>query len=678
MTTDKPVPGQAPIQILLVEDSRIDRMLALEALKELRAPHTVHCVEDGEEALDFLRRRGRFGDVPRPDLILLDLNLPRTSGREVLLEVKGDEDLRLVPVLVLTTSGAEEDAREAYAAHANGFITKPVDLDDYLRVVRAVEAFWFGVVKRPPAPRARPSGGQTAPGARPRDGVCRVLLVEDSASDALLIESALEESTSLRFVCERAERLSGALARLRSEAFDAVVTDLSLPDSEGLDTLRQVARAAGDAPVIVLTVMDDERRGLELLRAGARDCLVKGELGARALGRAIRQAVDRARFEERLRRAQRMESIGVLAGGVAHDFNNLLTIVRGNAEMLSLGALDANATAAAARQIIAAADRGAKLTRQLLTYGRRERLRPVPAELNATVGEFASTLGRLMGPSIEIRTRLGDAPLPILADPGMIEQVMMNLVMNARDAMPGGGVVTLETQRVEIDGADGAEPSPPAGPGAYARLTVRDTGQGIPAEALPHVFEPFFTTKEAGKGSGLGLAMVYGAVSQHRGEVGVRSLPGQGAEFVVWLPLAESPPSAPAAEPRVETPSAPGSGETILLVEDEDLVREMAATVLRLHGYVVIEAATGAEALARWDEIGGRVDLLLTDLLMPGGVSGDELVRRLREKRPGLRAIVSSGYSGAVEGLKIEGIEFVPKPYTLETLMRAVARTARA
>ncbi len=675
MNVPHPVSSRSPVDILLVEDSRIDRMLTVEALKDLRVAHAVHCVPDGEEALDFLRRRGRFRDAPRPDMILLDLNLPRLEGGALLAEIKADEELGQIPVLVLTTSSAEEDVRAAYAARANGFVTKPVDPEHFGRVVRAIEDFWFEAATLPPGPGVRPARASAAPGAEAEDGPCRVLLVEDSASDALLIEAALAESRSLRFTCERAERLSVALGRLREEAFDAIVTDLCLPDSEGDETLRQVLRAAGGVPVIVLTVMDDEQRGLDLLRAGARDCLVKGELGAKALGRALRQAVDRARVEERLRQVQRMESIGVLAGGVAHEFNNLLTVIRGNAELISLGRLDGRAAASAAGQIMWAADRGAAVTRQLLTFGRRERLRPVPVELNAAVREFAATLRRLIGPKVDIAVRLGCEPLPLLADPGMIEQVMMNLVMNARDAMPGGGGVTLETRRVELGSGRTDAPPPPAGPGAYARLTVLDTGAGIPAEVLPHVFEPFFTTKETGKGSGLGLAMVYGVVRQHRGEVTVKSLPGQGSAFDVWLPLSEeAKPEEPAATGFV----SPGKGETVLLVEDEDLVREMAATVLRMQGYEVIEAANGVDALARWDEVGERVDVLLTDLLMPGGMTGDELILRLREKRPDLRVVLSSGHGGSSAAHRLEGVCFVPKPYTLESLNGALRRALQA
>lgn len=668
MTTPSTAVRVRPVEILLVEDSGVDRLLTLEALRDFRVANTVHWVENGEEALDFLRGRGRHQEAPRPDLVLLDLNLPRKDGREVLAEIKSDPRLRHIPVVVLTTSSAEEDVLAAYSAHANCYITKPIDLTRFGEVLRELESFWFEVVALPVAP-ALPPAPAPLPGVSP---ACRVLLIEDSPSDALLLESALEGSAALRFETVRVERLEGALERLRGERFDIVVTDLNLPDSHGLETLRRVRRGAADTPVIVLTVVDDERTGLELLREGAQDCLVKGEIGGRALARSIRQAVDRAQIEERLRHAQRMESVGVLAGGVAHDFNNLLTVIRGNAELMIGARLDASACHAAARQIVTAAERGATLTRQLLTFGRRERVRPRAVELNATLTEFAPMLARLLGTVVQLEYRPGPEPLPLLADPRQIEQMVINLALNARDAMPDGGRFRVETQRVELDGR-GPGPRPPAGAGSYALLVVRDDGPGIAPEVLPHVFEPFFTTKEAGRGTGLGLATVYGAVRQHRGDVAVRSEPGKGAEFRLWLPLHVASAAPGPAEVGAKGGGVAGGGATILLVDDDDLVRDMAASALRLHGFAVLEARDGAEVLSRWAELAPRVQLMLVDLVMPG-LSGPELARRLRASEPSLKVVFSSGHGGAVRrepGL-VEGVNFVSKPYALDTLISTV------
>ncbi len=653
------------VDILLVEDSGVERLLTMDALRGLRVAHTLHCVDDGEEAMEFLRRAGAYSRAPRPDLILLDLKLPRKNGCEVLEEIKADPALRSIPVVVLSSSAAEEDLREAYGAHANCYLTKPIDLEQFGRVARSLEAFWFEAVSLPPAPGQ--ATGPVAPSATASaPGLCRVLLVEDSPSDAILLESALRDSVSLRFSTERVERLGEALGRLRTVAYDAVVTDLSLPDSEGLETLRRLVRAAGDTPVIVLTAMDDERKGMELLHVGARDCLVKGELGGRALARAVRQAVDRSRMEARLRQAQRMESVGVLAGGVAHDFNNLLTIIRGNAELFSAGA--STEVGEAGRRIMAAADRGAALIRQLLAFGRRERLRVRPIELNAALVDFMPMLRRLLRPSIQCEERFCREPLPMLADPSRIEQVVMNLALNAMDAMPQGGRLAIETSRVERTAED-SRPCPPAGPGPYALLTVRDSGEGIPADVLPHVFEPFFTTKPTGRGTGLGLAAVYGLVRQHHGDVEARSDPGRGAEIRVWLPLAASPD--PVAE--LADAGRPVAGETVLLVEAEPLLREMAASGLRKEGYDVVEAGGPVEALSLWEKAGARIGVLLTDVSMPG-LSGQDLARLLQGRKPGLRVVF---FGVEPEPTRVgtggmEGVAFLAKPYTLQALNEVV------
>jgi CheY-like chemotaxis protein len=322
------------------------------------------------------------------------------------------------------------------------------------------------------------------------------------------------------------------------------------------------------------------------------------------------------------------------------------------------------------------------LTRQLLTYSRRERLRAAALELNHVVVEMTDMLRRMLGPAIRLELRLSETPLRMEADVGLIEQVVMNLAINAREVMPDGGVLSVATSRVELT-ADGAGPHPPAGPGAYACLAVSDTGPGIPADVLPHVFEPFFTTKEPGRGTGLGLATVYGAAQQHRGAVEALSEPGRGAEFRVWLPLSDASEAAPVsaeagfAEAAKETVEG---GGLILVVDDEEMVREMAAMALCSHGYEVVMAEGGAEALKLWPDVAGRVALLFTDLLMPG-ISGQELARRVLEMSPGLPVVYSSGFHDRelVREMHLkEGVNFVGKPYSLEALIGTVRRSLAA
>lgn len=671
------------IDILLVEDSATDRLIAVETLRASRMNNALHCVGDGEEAMAFLRREGKYKDAPRPDLILLDLNLPRKDGREVLAEVKSDEYLRLIPVVVLTTSKADEDVLEAYGLHANCYVTKPLDFERFTQIAKQLENFWFEVVTLPPQAalaqlaRSRPSAVVPSQPLFGADRSYRVLIVEDSPSDTLLIEDALAESKLVRFESTRAARLVEAETLLAKNSFDVIVTDLGLPDSQGVETLAQLRRVAGVTPIIVLTMMDDEATGLDLLHKGAMDYIVKGQISARALSRSIRYALDRSNIEIQLRHAQKMESLGTLAGGVAHDFNNLLTIIRGNAQLQQHDGLSPESTKNAATQILAATDRAAALTRQLLAFSRRQMLSLSPLDLNTVVGDFTKMLRRLLGPTIQMELQLAAEPLEIAADAGMIEQVVMNLAINARDAMPAGGRLTVKTESRTIT-AEAPSFRMPVGPGDYVCLCIADTGTGISPNDLDRIFEPFYTTKEFGQGTGLGLATVHGIVEQHRGTVQVRSTVGVGTQFTILLPRGK-----PHAVKQVEAPAqlTQNGGETILLVDDEDGIREIAKMMLQMKGYTVIDKRSGAEALADWSKHQADVDLLITDMLMPEGISGSELGRVLTESKPGLKVVYCSGYSTGFGNkqnplsVKLEeGVNFLPKPYCMEQLLTIIRR----
>lgn len=664
-----------PIGILLVEDSETDRMLALDALRAAHLMNTVHCVSDGEEAMQFLRHEGKYRDAPRPDLILLDLNMPKKDGREVLAEVKADPLLRYIPVIVLTTSKADEDVLGAYGLHANCYITKPIDFEQFSRIATTLENFWVEVVTLPPADAittlsrtlpAQPAKMQPAP-LHEQDRSWRVLVVEDSPSDACLIEESLRESLLLRFETTVVSTVAKAESRLSLEEFDVVVADLGLPDSQGVETVRRLNRAAGAVPLVVLTMLNDESTGMDVLQHGATDYIVKGRISDQALARSLRYAIERRNIEEQLRMSQRMESIGVLASGVAHDFNNLLTIITGNAQLQIEGGFDAGRMRELAAQIVTASDRAGTLTRQLLAFSRHQRMRSVAADLNQIIGDFTKMLRRLLGPTIELELQLSASPLPFFGDVGMIEQIILNLAVNARDAMPAGGRLTLSTTEVEVTDAE-----TDAKPGRYARLAVSDSGCGIPEHVLPHIFEPFFTTKDIGQGTGLGLSTVFGIVRQHLGLISVESQPQKGTTFIIRLPLDSQ---AKPVEEEAPVVAAPGGSETVLLVDDEPLIRDLAATVLRLRGYKVIVAESGSAALLLWPEIRDQVNLVLTDIAMPDGVSGTELAQRLKEDKPGLRVAYCSGYSSGKSAGQLdlkEGVNFLPKPYSVNALLDMV------
>jgi two-component system NtrC family sensor kinase len=387
-----------------------------------------------------------------------------------------------------------------------------------------------------------------------------------------------------------------------------------------------------------------------------------------------KEMAERERVEDALRQAQKMEALGQLAGGVAHDFNNLLTVIRGYAQCLLADGQQASTSKEALTQIDAAAERAAKLTSQMLVFSRKKRLQAEYLNLNEVITQLNKMLRRMLGEDIAMQFQHSAKALGINADRAMIEQIVMNLAVNARDAMPSGGSISIETTEAYI--TDSSRDQHPKGrPGRFACLSVSDTGCGIPAEAVPHLFEPFYTTKAPGKGTGLGLATVYGVVKQHDGWIDVASEVGKGTTFRIYLPLVAENDAVPL---RRKTGEAAGRGtETILLVEDEAAVRSLAQRILTRHGYRVIPAKSGVEALSLWEDNGRDVDLLLTDMVMPEGVSGWNLAQKLRLKKPTLKTIFTTGYSvDAVcqDNSLDEGLNFLPKPYYPESLINTVRR----
>jgi PAS domain S-box-containing protein len=411
------------------------------------------------------------------------------------------------------------------------------------------------------------------------------------------------------------------------------------------------------------------------VRRGGRPCGLRGIIID--LSERQRAEAERERFQQRSAEAQRMEAIGRLAGGIAHDFNNLLTPILAYAEELRERLVDDPEAVHDAAAILEAAERASHLTRQILAFSRRQVLALRPLDLNQEVRALHQLLRRLIGEDVEVRLRLDPAPCLVRGDPAQLQQVLMNLAVNARDAMPAGGTLVIETRRVRLDEAEaGARQG--LSPGLHVVLEVTDDGVGMPEEVQRHVFEPFYTTKAQGKGTGLGLATAHGIVKQHGGDAAVRSVPGAGTTFTFWFP-AEAGLPAQSALPEAATPAA-GRGR-VLLVEDEPVVRRLVESVLRGAGYEVVAASDGQEALRRAADLDGPFDLLLTDVVMPG-MSGRELRDVLVAERPGLRALFISGYP-AMPGAPGEVIEggrdpFLAKPFTGPQLLRAVAEALAA
>ena len=630
------------------------------------------------------------------------------------------------------------------------------------------------------------------------------MIVEDSRSDLLLLETELADATSARFETTAVGRVSEATKLLAKEPFDVVLTDLGLPDSSGLDTLLAIQKVASNLPVIVMTSLSDERMGIRAMRAGAQDYFIKGHLWENGLTRAIRDAIERRRAEESLRRSearfrasieslldgfallaevrnqageisafridyinesglcfrpkegaksspetivdlfpdcharglfdelvrvaesgqtftrecvllcqerglnltspsydfragktgdgialswrdvtprlrleaqvlqsQKMNSIGQLASGIAHDFNNLLTVIHGHTDLLKAAKLSGTLSDSL-QEISAAALRATNLTSQLLTFSRQHPMVAADVDINETVVQMSNMLGRILGEDIRLQIEFRQPPPFVRADRGMIEQILLNLAVNSRDAMPNGGELRIVTS-VRMVKEDEIELESDVTPGRFVCLSVRDNGCGIAPDHLSKVFEPFFSTKEVGKGTGLGLATVYGIVKQHKGWMSVESEVGSGTAFKVYLPYFDARPATTTPPVVVEKPAT--GHETILLVEDEGTIREMAKMFLETHGYQVMEASNGPEAVKIWEKDQNRIDLVVTDLVMPEGLTGRQLARRLQNDRPDLKVIFSSGHSCDLFGedsfLDAE-TNFLQKPYRLDALAQMI------
>ena len=622
-------------------------------------------------------------------------------------------------------------------------------------------------------------------------GHIKTLLIEDNPDDALLMQEELAASKWVSFDVEWVERLSEGLDRLAQGRTDIVLLDLGLPDSSGADTCHRVHAAAPRVPIVVLTGLNNEALGVQLLKEGAQDYLIKGDVQSNLLVRSILYAIERhrlrtelqlakdsaearlrvvvdntpiilfalnnsgmftlvegngletlghkpsemlgrsifdvyrgvpgleesvraaldgeprslvmdvskitldawyqplfdydgkvvgvvgvahdiserRRLEEELRQSQKMEAIGQLAGGIAHDFNNLLSAILGYAQLGMMRASQDDRVCAYLPETEKAAKRAAHLTRQLLAFSRRQTVESKPLSLDELVRGLDMMLRRVIGADIELVILPSREIGYVEVDPGQMEQVLINLVINACDAMPEGGKLIIETANITLDEKHAA-PYPEIAPGEYATLAIGDTGTGMTADVQSHAFEPFFTTKEVGKGTGLGLSTCYGIVSQFGGQITIDSVLGQGTKMKVYLPrvLGAMCPT-PSSDDLGHLP--PGN-ETVLLVDDEPLVRGLASSVLGEQGYDVLEAANGHEAMRHARKYAeGKLDLLLTDVVMPL-MGGKELAEQLREIHPNVKVLFISGYADDPVGrfgLSEGEADFMQKPFEVATLV---------
>jgi two-component system, cell cycle sensor histidine kinase and response regulator CckA len=442
--------------------------------------------------------------------------------------------------------------------------------------------------------------------------------------------------------------------------------------------LQRGGREAAQVVMRRLRAEDRVREHAEILARDGRwmECrfslaLLRDPAGAEVGTLAILEDTsDRKRLEAQLRQAQKMEAVGRLAGGIAHDFNNLLAVIMGHSDLIRSALRKGDAMSHDVEQIRRASERAATLTRQLLAFSRRQFLQPQVIDVNTLVGNLATMLRRLIGEHVQLELRLDPQTGRVSADPGQLEQVIMNLAVNARDAMPQGGRLTLETGPADLEQSFvSAHPGSVAG--GHVRLSIHDTGCGMGPEILSHLFEPFFTTKEPGRGTGLGLSTVYGIVKQHRGYIDVTSEPGRGTSFAVYLPRIEAPatPERSAREgPRL------GGRETVLFVEDEVALRDLIHRVLTNGGYTVLAAGDGQEALGLVEAHAGPIDVIVTDVIMPL-MSGPELAARIRMRDPGVQLLYVSGYTADQLRSQTDlgaDATLLPKPFTSDGLLRKI------
>ena len=531
--------------------------------------------------------------------------------------------------------------------------------------------------RRSAFPLAEGASGVARRGGGKVSRAIHVLLVEDSESDALLTARELRRSGYV-VTFERVEDAAGMRHALDNDTWDLVISDWSMPTFGALAALSVLKERNLDLPFIVVSGTVGEETAIAALHAGARDFVVKGSLArlVPAVDRELRGSEARLRVqetlhmtEEKLRQSQKMEAVGRLAGGVAHDFNNALSVVLCYADIIVADLKPGDPLRADVEEIRLAATRAADLTRQLLAFSRQQVLAPRIIDLNQVVVGMSNMLRRLLGADVDLEVLPSANLWNVKADPGQMEQVLMNLVVNARDAMPSGGKLTIETKNFELLASD-ADTHHDVAPGSYVVLAITDNGIGMSSETQEQIFEPFFTTKH--KGSGLGLSTVFGIVRQSGGQIWVDSAPGVGTTFKVFLPKTAGTTEL---RPSDRPPSLSGGGtETILLVEDDEQVRVVASGILRRIGYRVLEAPNGGEALLLCEQHEGTIDLLLTDVVLPR-MSGRELSERLAVLRSNMKVLFVSGYtddSAMRHGVPDSEVAYLQKPFTPATLTKKI------
>ena len=639
-----PLPQNAPLRILMLEDVPMDAELLEFELRRSRIAFEARRVDNRAAFIDAV-------DGFAPDVILADYTLPGFDGMTALLLAK--EAAPATPFIVVTGSINEETAVGCMRAGASDYLLK----NNLARIGPAIEA----ALERE---RARAERREAEAALRRSEANLRAIF-QNAIQDFVLLDRHGVVLTLNKAASNWANWVTGR------EVSEGDVLASLLPPGIVEEWTEFFGRAlAGETVMLerrVTNVAGNDRWFEAHLTP-----VVAEDGGIIGVCLSVVNIDERKRTEENLRRVERLQAIGRLAGGVAHEVNNMMTVVLGLSEFLLRDLPNGDRRHEDVSEISRAADRAANITRQLLAFSRQQVMQPRPLDISAVVQGTHGMLSRMLGPSHQMRLDLAPMISSVRADPNQLEQVLLNLVLNARDAMPAGGTITVETRSVMLDDDYMRRHAGVEIPhGAYNALIVSDTGHGMEAEIQHRIFEPFFTTKPLGEGTGLGLSTAYGIVKQSGGYIWVYSEPGLGTTFKVYLPAYhEAAPASPAADR-----TAPAGGtETLLVVEDEEMVRLLACRVLRERGYTVHEAAHGAEALELLSRTARLPDLVVSDVVMPT-MGGRELGSHLRERAPDLPVLYMSGFTGddvVRRGLLEPGVPFQQKPFHPDALAQQV------
>jgi signal transduction histidine kinase len=633
------------LRVLLVEDREDDALLVLDELRRGGFTVTHERVETAEAMRAALAEQTW-------DVIVSDYSMPVFTGIRA-LEVLSESGLD-IPLIVCSGTIGEETAVAALKAGAADFFSK----DRLVRLVPAIER----ELREAEGRRRRRHAEDALEAVRSRMQLTLEALTIgiseiDLRTDTVVLSAEFERLHGIE-TGRSPTTVQEYLATIVAEDRTAVAQSIELSARRGLESVLEYRVKWPDQSV-------------HWIRVIGRTLHSDTGVPLRAVGIGVDVTAQRS-LEDQFRQAQKLEAIGSLAAGVAHDFNNLLTVIAGYCEMLETQCEDQPSVLEDVREIKKAGESATSLTRQLLAFSRRQIVAPTALDVNAIVKASHKMLRRLVEENVRIDLALADSLPAVTADAGQVEQVLINLVVNARDAMPGGGVVTIETDVVVVD-EPYARTHLDVTPGPYVVLSISDTGSGMTPEVQARLFEPFFTTKERGRGTGLGLATVYGIVKQNLGHIWVYSEVGMGTAFNIYLPVAAG------AEPAATAPRTRASGElhgteTVLVVEDEASLRALTERILLRHGYHVLSASNGAEALRIAEQHAGPIQVVLMDVVMPGQ-SGRAVGEQITASRPATRIVYVSGYTDNVishHGVLAPGVTFLQKPFTSDTLLRTL------